>query len=98
MQFCGAEASIPLGAVDLAMRTGADLIPAKAWRLPGYRIKVVVEPPLEITRTGDFDADVRATAERLLPIFEDQLRSDPGQWAVLEAIWKEQPPEGGAVQ
>ena len=98
MQFCGAEASIPLGAVDLAMRTGADLIPAKSWRLPGYRFRVVVEPPLEIIRTGDYDADVRANAERLLPIFEDQLRSDPGQWAVLEAIWKERPPEGGAVQ
>jgi KDO2-lipid IV(A) lauroyltransferase len=98
MQFCGAEAMIPLGAIDLALRTGADLIPAKSWRTPGYSFKIRVEPPLEIIRTDDFDADVRANAERLLPIFEEQLKSDPGQWAVLEAIWKEQPQEGSAVQ
>lgn len=98
MQFCGAEARIPLGAIDLALRTGADLIPAKSWRMPGYSFKIVVEPPLKIVRTDDYDADVRAIAERLLPIFEEQLRSDPGQWAVLEAIWKEQSTEGSAVQ
>lgn len=98
MQFCGAEASIPLGAIELALRTGADLIPAKSWRMPGYSYKIVVEPPLEIVRTDDYDADVRAIAERLLPIFEEQLRSDPGQWAVLDDIWREQPRQGSAVQ
>lgn len=98
MEFCGAEASIPLGAVDLALRTGADLIPAKSWRIPGYGFKVLIEPPLEIIRTGDFDADVRSNTERLLLTYEKQLRSDPGQWAVLESIWKEQAPSGGEVQ
>lgn len=98
MQFCGAEASISLGAVDLAMRTGADLIPASSWRLPGYGFKVVVEPPVELIRTGDLEADIRSNTERLLPIFEELLRSDPGQWAVLEAIWKDQPDQDGAVQ
>ncbi|MCH8815407.1 MAG: hypothetical protein IH957_10000 [Chloroflexi bacterium] len=98
MRFFGAEASISLGAVDFAMRTGADLIPAKSWRLPGYGFKVVVEPPVEIIRTGDLEADLRSNTERLLPMFEELLRSDPGQWAVLEAIWKDQPAEKGTVQ
>ena len=98
MQFCGAEASIPLGAVDLALRTGADLIPAKSWRLPGYGFKVRIEPPLEIIRTGNYEADVRVNTERLLPTYEEQLRSDPGQWAVLEAIWKRQPFSDSEVQ
>jgi KDO2-lipid IV(A) lauroyltransferase len=98
MQFCGAEASISLGAVDLAIRTGADLIPASSWRTPGYGFKVVVEPPVELIRTNDLEADVRSNTERLLPLFEDLLRSDPGQWAVLEAIWKDQPANEGAVQ
>ena len=98
MQFCGAEASIPLGAIDLAIRTGADLIAARSWRTPDYGFKVIVEPPLEIVQTGDLDADLRSTAKQLFPIFEQQLRSDPGQWAVLESIWKEQPAQEGAVQ
>ena len=98
MQFCGAEASISVGAVDLAIRTGADLIPARSWRLPGYGFKVIVEPPVNIVRTGDLEADLRSNTERLLPLFERLLRSDPGQWAVLEAIWKDQPAQEGTVQ
>jgi lauroyl/myristoyl acyltransferase len=89
MQFCGAEARIPVGPVELAMRTGADLIPAKSWRMPNYSFKVRVEPPMKLVRTGDFDADVIENTKRMLPIFEEQLRSDPGQWAVLETIWEE---------
>jgi len=66
MQFCGAETRIPLGAVDLALRTGADLIPAWAWRIDGFRFHARIGPPLEVVRTGDFDKDVRLNAERLL--------------------------------
>ena len=33
------------------------------------------------------EADVRALAERVLAMLEEQIRSDPGQWAVLESIW-----------
>jgi KDO2-lipid IV(A) lauroyltransferase len=88
MQFCGAETSIPLGAVDLALRTGADLIPAWAWRIDGFRFHARVGPPLELVRTGDFDKDVRLNAERLLALFEGHLRAYPGQWAVLEPIWE----------
>ena len=87
MPFFGAEAKIPIGGIDLALRTGADLILAKSWRLPGYRFRVQIEPPLEVIRTGDMDADVRANAERVLGMLEEQIRSDPGQWAVLESIW-----------
>ena len=102
MQFCGAEARIPLGGIDLALRTGADLIPAWSWRSPGCRFRVRIGPPLELVRTGDLDEDVRANGRRLLDLFEEQLRADPGQWAVLEPIWRteESEPSGssGAVQ
>lgn len=87
IEFFGAEAKIPVGAVDIALRTGADLIPAWAWRIDGYRFRAVVGPPLEVVRTNDFDADVRENTRRLLAIFEEPLRRDPGQWAVLESIW-----------
>jgi KDO2-lipid IV(A) lauroyltransferase len=87
MQFCGAETRIPLGAIELALRTGADIIPAWAWRIDDFRFHARIGPPLEIVHTGDFDRDVRANAERLLALFEGHLRAYPGQWAVLERIW-----------
>jgi hypothetical protein len=42
---------------------------------------------MNLQKTGDFDADVLANAKQLLGDFEVMLRSDPGQWAVLEGIW-----------
>lgn len=91
MQFCGAEARVPLGGIDLALRTGADLIPAMSWRIPGYRFRVRIGPPLELIRTGGREADLRANAERVLALLSEQIRSDPGQWAVLEQIWDANP-------
>ena len=87
MPFFGTEAKIPVGGIELALRTGADLILAKSRRLPGYRFLVQIEPPLKVVRTDDMDADVRAIAERVLAALEEQIRSDPGQWAVLESVW-----------
>lgn len=91
VEFCGAMTTIPLGAVELAQRTGADLIPAWAWRIDGFRFRAMIGPPLELVHTGDFEADVRANAKSMLALFEEKLRSDPGQWAVLEAIWDRKP-------
>ncbi|MCH7650774.1 MAG: lysophospholipid acyltransferase family protein [Nitrospinae bacterium] len=101
VQFFGAETRMPLGAVDIALRTGAHLIPAWAWRIPGYRFRVEIEPPMELVRTGSFDEDVRTNARRLLELFERRLRADPGQWSVLEPIWREpehKPAQSGAIQ
>ena len=101
MTFCGRETRIPVGAIDLALRTNADLIPAWAWRIDGYRFQARIGPPLEVVRTGDHDRDVIANAQRLLALFEGHLRAYPGQWAVLEAIWDDDdapPPNGSALQ
>ncbi|MDZ4277877.1 MAG: hypothetical protein U1B78_01930 [Dehalococcoidia bacterium] len=87
MPLCGAETRMPLGAINLALRTNAYLIPSWAWRIDGYRFRVCIGPPLELIRTGDFEHDVRANAQRFLALFEGYLRADPGQWAVLEPIW-----------
>lgn len=87
MEFCGRETRIPVGAVDLALRTNAYLIPSWAWRIDGFRFHARIGPPLEIIRTGDFDQDVRSNARRLLALFEGHLKAYPGQWAVLEPIW-----------
>jgi KDO2-lipid IV(A) lauroyltransferase len=101
MEFCGAQSRIPVGAVELALRTGADIIPAWAWRIDGFKFRARIGPPLEIVRSGDFDADVMANARRLLALFEGHLRAYPGQWAVLEPIFEpkeQQPARPGAVQ
>lgn len=88
LPLCGAEARVPVGAVELAMRTGAIIIPIFAHRLRGDRFEAYMEPPLEMVNTGDPEADLRANVARLLARFEEHLRRTPGQWIVLERVWE----------
>ncbi|MDP2949280.1 MAG: lysophospholipid acyltransferase family protein [Chloroflexota bacterium] len=86
--FCGTPTSMPLGAVDLAMRTGAALIPVFSYRRNGGAVEVFLEPPLEMIHTGDPQADLKTNVRRLLEHFEPHLQTDPGQWTVMEAVWE----------
>jgi KDO2-lipid IV(A) lauroyltransferase len=87
--FCDAPASMPVGAVELAMRTGATLLPVFAHRRDGNRYEAFLEPPIELTHSGNSQADLETNVRRLLQRFEPHLRSDPGQWTVLEAVWED---------
>jgi len=91
--FCGAPASMPVGAVELAMRTGAPLVPTFSHRRNGNHYEVFAEPAVELARTGDPQADLETNVRRLLERFEPHLRRDPGQWTVLEAVWEDRKTE-----
>lgn len=87
IEFCGYPAKFPTGAVDLAMRTGAVLIPGWVRRTGGFTVHARIGPPLPLILTGNADEDLRVNTKRLLDLFEEHLREDPGQWSVLDRIW-----------
>jgi len=87
LPFCGANATMPTGPIEVALRTGAVVIPSFSMRRNKYVIEAIMEPPLELERTGDSEHDVRASMLRYLEGYERRLRAEPEQWAVLEAIW-----------
>ncbi len=99
VDFLGSRLRVPPGAVDLAMRTNAEVIPAWVTRLRGYRLNAAIGPPLPLVRTGDHDRDLQVNMQRLLALFEPVLRRDPTQWFVLERLWPNggRPPEPGAT-
>jgi KDO2-lipid IV(A) lauroyltransferase len=90
LDFCGAPARFPTGAVDLAMRTNAMLLPGWVRRTGGFKMYTRLGPPLEMIRTGDREADVRTNTAALLALFEKHLKEDPGQWSVLDRIWPDE--------
>ncbi|MGQ9572378.1 MAG: lysophospholipid acyltransferase family protein [Dehalococcoidia bacterium] len=85
--LCGTPASVPVGVVELAMRTGATIVPVFIHRKNGAGCEAFIEPPLELVSSGNRGADLTANVRRLLERFEAHLRRDPGQWTVLEAVW-----------
>ncbi len=90
LDFCGAPARFPTGAVDLAIRTNAMLLPGWVRRTGGFKMYTRLGPPLELIRTGDRDEDLRVNTAALLALFEKHLKEDPGQWSVLDRIWPDE--------
>jgi KDO2-lipid IV(A) lauroyltransferase len=90
LDFCGAPARFPTGAVDLAIRTNAVLLPGWVRRTGGFKIYTKLGPPLEMIRTGDREEDLRVNTAALLALFEKHLKEDPGQWSVLDRIWPDE--------
>lgn len=91
LDFCGAPARFPTGAVDLAIRTNAMLLPGWVRRTGGFKMYTRLGPPLELIRTGNRDEDLRVNTAALLALFEKHLKEDPGQWSVLDRIWLDEP-------
>jgi lauroyl/myristoyl acyltransferase len=86
VEFFGRPTLLPSAHVVLAMRTGAALIPAFAWR-EGNTLAVRIEEPLALPATGDREADVREGVQRFARILEAYVRRFPDQWTVFEPFW-----------
>ncbi len=86
VEFFGRPALLPSAQVALALRTGAALVPAFAWREHGLLV-ARIEAPLELVSTGDRDTDVRAGVRRFAARLESYIREHPEQWTVFEPVW-----------
>jgi KDO2-lipid IV(A) lauroyltransferase len=81
---------------ELAIRTGATILFVYAEPLPGGRSELVVEPPVEVSQTGDHAVDVRETSQRCLDRAAALIRRRPEHWLWTYKRWKRRPsPEQG---
>ena len=90
-KFFGRPTSFPTGPVEIALKTGAPILPAFCIRDRNDGYVAVGEPPLFLTRSEDHAADVRGAMEQILATFERYIKRYPDQWHVLEPIWPEKP-------
>ncbi|HKZ51190.1 MAG TPA: lysophospholipid acyltransferase family protein [Dehalococcoidia bacterium] len=105
--FFGAPALMPTGILELAMRTGAAVIPVFSCRRPKGRYEIFIEPPLALVNMGRSHEDLRAGVTALLSCLEGYVRREPGQWTVMEQVWDRfvgeaprpvESPSGGPVE
>ncbi len=87
IKFFGEETSLPSGAVSLALRTGASIVPVFSVRKSNNRFTIYIEPPLKLIDTGNRDDIVKANMESLAAIMERYIRQHREQWVVLKPIW-----------
>lgn len=89
VNFFDAPAQLPDGAAVLALKFNAPLILAFNRRLDNNKCAVVIEPPLELERTGDLQADSRAAVEKIARRMEFWIRQYPEQWILFSPVWQE---------
>jgi KDO2-lipid IV(A) lauroyltransferase len=78
------------GLALLALHTEAPVLPGYLVRLPDGRYRLVIGPEVEVTRTGDWDADIIANTQRFTKIIEETVRRYPDQWFWVHQRWKTQ--------
>jgi lauroyl/myristoyl acyltransferase len=87
VEFFDAPARLPDGPVQLALRTGANILTCFAVRQPDNSAILQIEPALELDKTGDFTADVQTNLRKLAARMEAWIRRYPDQWLVLYPVW-----------
>jgi len=85
--FFGRDAMTAPAIARLALRFHCPIVPIRTERLDGVRFRFTVLPPIEVTVTGDQDADVLAIMTRINGVLESWVRARPEQWLWLHRRW-----------
>ncbi|MBN2538666.1 MAG: lysophospholipid acyltransferase family protein [Deltaproteobacteria bacterium] len=88
VDFFGRPASTTKGLAALALQTGAPVLPGFIFRMKDGKYRFVIEPEIEISRTGDYDRDIFENTQRFTKIVEGNVRRHPEQWFWLHQRWK----------
>jgi KDO2-lipid IV(A) lauroyltransferase len=94
VDFFGRPACSSVGLAVLALHSGAPVIPVFMPRMPDGRYRLVIRPAVEITKTDDYEADLRVNTQRFMKIVEDFVRQYPDQWFWIHQRWKTRPCQG----
>jgi KDO2-lipid IV(A) lauroyltransferase len=87
VEFFGHPARLPDGAVRIALRTGAPLVAAFVQRRPDDTFLLEVEPPLELSHSGDLESDVADGVKEIARVMERFISRRPEQWLVAAPVW-----------
>jgi len=87
LPFLGRPAMTGTALATLALRYDALLVGVYTERLGPHRMRITMEPPLDLPRSGDADADTRAIMAAINARVESWIRERPDQWLWLHKRW-----------
>jgi Kdo2-lipid IVA lauroyltransferase/acyltransferase len=85
--FFGRIAMTELVVARLALRYNCRIVPVRVERLKGVHFRLAFEEPMEVTRTGDDEADALALMTRINTRLEEWIRERPDHWFWLHRRW-----------
>ena len=88
VDFFGRPACTGVGLAVLALRSGAPVLPMFMARQKSGKSKFILKPLVEISRTGDYEADLLENTQRFTKVVEEVVREYPDQWFWIHQRWK----------
>jgi KDO2-lipid IV(A) lauroyltransferase len=93
VDFFGVPACTATGVARVALHTGAAVLPAfTVWDNDLGKYKIRFDPPLQMVKTGDDEADAIANTALFTKVIENYARRYPEQWLWVHRRWKTRPP------
>lgn len=86
-KFFGETAYLPTGALQIALKSGAELIPGFIWRTDKYNHLLVIDEPVKLIREGDSKELIDKNMEKILEIMEKYIKSHISEWEMFHNIW-----------
>lgn len=87
--FFGKKAYIPSGPVEIAMRTGASLIPSFIWRKDKYNHFQIIGEQLELELESASSKDdlIELNMQKMIKILEKYIKEHIEEWEMFHNIW-----------
>ncbi|MCC6759229.1 MAG: mitochondrial fission ELM1 family protein [Candidatus Omnitrophica bacterium] len=86
--FFGKEASMSVGAVRIALKTGAPICFANIMRVDGPYHRLVIQKPFELVNSGDTDKDIVENLGKIVKVMEGYISQSPAEYMWFYKIWK----------
>lgn len=91
VDFMGRPAWTPTAAAQMAIRFGAPVVFGYVLRGSDNRHTITVEGPLELTRSGNEEEDIRTNTAMFTKMIENVILRNPEQWVWMHRRWRRQP-------
>lgn len=88
VDFFGSPACTTDGLAQMALKSETPVMPAFMVRKPDGRYRLIIGEEINIIRTEDWEADIRANTQQFTSIIEEMIRQYPEQWLWLHQRWK----------
>jgi len=88
-EFFGKKAYLPTGAVQIALKTGAQLIPSFVIRKSKYNHYQIIGKPIKLQREGNKEDLIKINMAKVLRVIEKYIKENIEEWEMFHNIWAE---------
>jgi KDO2-lipid IV(A) lauroyltransferase len=85
--FFGRKATLPSGAIQIALSSGAPLIPSFIIRDGQYHHYQIIGKPLDLIREGNKEELIEKNMQKVIEVLEKYIYNNIDQWFMFHDIW-----------